>query len=71
MNWCEFEKFILSIGFKYDTYRQYEYKKYNIYLDRDHYDFYNGSEWICYIKLDDLRLLNKIIREYKLKNILG
>ena len=33
MNWSEFEKFILSIGFKNGTYGyHYHYKEYVIYL---------------------------------------
>ena len=70
MNQEEFIKFILSIGFKHHYNDIYSYKSYRIDLDYECYDFYNGSEWDRNIYLNDLTPLKKIIRSYKLKNIL-
>ena len=75
----EFIKFIESIGFKYIEFIGikyndvivYGYKEYIISLYSKDYDIYNGSEWIFNIKFNDLTPLDKIIRSYKLKNILG
>ena len=73
----DIEKFILSIGFKYngnigDYY--YNYKEFVIYLYDDHYDFYNGIEWFDDIDLNDLRPLDKEfkkeLRSIKLKGLL-
>ena len=69
MNVEEFIKFIESIGFKY-TGHFYRYKKYKIDLYYECYDFCDGSEWIYSIVLNDLRLLRKLDRSYKLKKIL-
>ena len=70
----EFIIFIESIGFK--SIGRYYYKEFVIYLyDIYHYDFFNGSEWIFNIKLNDLRLIEnyfkKELRTFKLKKILG
>ena len=70
MNRKEFIKYIESIGFKTFGFYYY-YKQYRIDLYKYKYEFYNGSEWIYYIKLDDLTPLKKIERSYKLKKILG
>ena len=69
MNVEEFKKFIESIGFKY-TGHFYRYKSYIIGLYPEHYNFENGSEWINRIHYNDLTLLRKLDRSYKLKKIL-
>ena len=73
MKYTEFKKLIESIGFKLNEHNLfYNYKEFKIDLyDIYYYDFYNGSEWIFSIKLNDLTPLDKIIRSYKLKKILG
>ena len=69
----EFIIFIKSIGFT-TSHRIQEYKEYRIDLYKYEYGFYNGSEWIYYIKLDDLTPLEKYfkreLRSIKLKKIL-
>ena len=47
-----------------------EYKEYRICLYNKYYNFYNGSEWIFIVKLNQLRHLKQIERSYKLKKIL-
>ena len=69
MSTGEFIKFIESIGFEYNGF-YFHYKKYKIDLYYECYDFYDGSEWIYSIVLNDLRLLRKLDRSYKLKKIL-
>ena len=70
----EFEKLIESIGFK-SIGRYYYYKEFVIYLYANEYNFYNGSEWVYDIDLNDLRLIEnyfkKELRTFKLKKILG
>ena len=66
----EFINYIESIGFKYNGHGYYVYKECEIYLWNDHYDFYNRSELIHYIDLNDLTPLKKITRSIKLKQIL-
>ena len=71
MNKEEFINYIESIGFKYNKYDQfYKYKEYEIFLYQVHYDFYNRSELIYNIDLNDLTPLKKITRSIKLKQIL-
>ena len=70
MNYIEFINNIESIGFKYNEHDYYGYKEYIIYLYKDVYSFYNGSEWIRNIYLNDLTPLKKITRSIKLKQIL-
>ena len=69
----DIEKLIISIGFKYNVY--YEYKEYCIVLYKDQYSFYNGSEWIRNIYLNDLSPIKEHfkneLRSIKLKKILG
>ena len=65
----EFIKYIESIGFKYNG-SSYRYKEYYIYLFIEYYHFYNGSESIYDIPLNDLTPLLKLIRSIKLKKIL-
>ena len=82
----EFITYIESIGFKYykkDSISvRYEYlclTKYRIDIYRDIYydiyDFWNGSEFVQNIHLNDLRLIQecfkKELRSIKLRNILG
>ena len=66
----EFKKFIESIGFKYTGHGYYVYKECEIYLWNDHYDFYNISELIYNIDLNDLTPLKKMTRCIKLKQLL-
>ena len=67
----EFKQFIESIGFKFNSHNIfYEYKEYRICLYNKYYNFYNGSEWIFIVKLNQLRHLKQIERSYKLKKIL-
>ena len=78
----EFKMFIETIGFEYavsfnnierhDIYNdRYNYKEYRIELYNNYYEFYNGSEWVYDIDLNDLTPLKQIERSYKLKKILG
>ena len=67
----EFKLYIESIGFKYNVHRYYVYKNNQIDLYSSYYDFWNGSEWIFIVKLNDLTPLKQIERSYKLKKILG
>ena len=69
MNHEEFINYIESIGFKYDGYG-YLCKEYIILLYYDTYGFCNGSEWFHDIDYDDLKLLKKFERSYKLKELL-
>ena len=73
MNNIEFEKFIESIGFKYNGH-YYRYKDYIIFLNSDNYEFNNGSEWVLCIEFYDLTpLKNELKNEFrslKLKQIL-
>jgi hypothetical protein len=70
----EFGILIESIGFRYNGfYYDYDYKEFriNLYLYVDHYDFFNGFEWIKHIPYTDLRPeLLKLIRSIKLKQLL-
>ena len=72
MNIEEFEKFIESIGFKYNVY-SYLYKEYIIDLYEYTYEFYNGSGWVGY-DYNDLSPLEKEfkkeLRSVKLKELL-
>ena len=73
MNRTEFINFIISIGFKWDDHIHnldyYKYEKHIILLNLNCYTYYNGSEYLNY-HLDDLTILMKITRDYKLKKIL-
>ena len=76
MTRLEFHEFIKSLGFKLNgVYGGYIYKEYKIDLYGYHYDFYNGSEWVFSIPLNDLTPLvkefKKELRSIKLINILG
>ena len=70
----EFKNYIKSIGFEYNDAIVYDYKKYRIDLYQYIYDFYNGSEWVYDIDLNDLTLLEKYfkkeLRSIKLKQLL-
>ena len=69
----EFIKLIKSIRFILDfdlAYHRYFYKNYTIHIYDKVYDFFNGSEMVLYIKLNDLNVLKRIERSIKLKNIL-
>ena len=75
MNIEEFEKYINSIGFKtHDWY--YVYEKYRIDLLKNscYYDYYNGSEWVFSIPLNDLTPIEEEfkqkLRSIKLKGLL-
>ena len=68
----EFKQFIESIGFKREGLFYY-YKSYRIDL-YNYYHFYNGSEWIFNIPLNDIRpfdmYFKKELRSIKLKELL-
>ena len=74
----EFKKFIESIGFKSDTdwICRYRYKEYTIITHPKYNtcDFYNGSEWVFYNKLNDIRpfdmYFKQELRSFKLKELL-
>jgi hypothetical protein len=66
----EFINYIESIGFKLNDRFSYEYKEFKLYLHSYSYDFYNGSEWINLIPLNDLTDVLKLSRSIKLKSIL-
>ena len=67
----EFKLLIESIGFKYNKiYDNYAYEEFRIYLWKDVYTFHNGSNWFNNIPLNDLTPILKLIRSYKLKQIL-
>ena len=75
----DFQKYIKSIGFKFDDnyheYKKYyEYKKFRIYLYTNYYSFYNGYEWIYNRDLNDSTPLEKEfkneLRSIKLKELL-
>ena len=66
----EFTKYIKSIGFKHNKhYNSYEYKEYYIDLYNNYYTFYNGSKWSEH-NYNELTLLLKVSRSYKLKQLL-
>ena len=72
----DFQKYIESIGFKYNVKDYFHYyKKYRIDLDYyDYYDFWTGSKWIKKIEFNDLtpfKVFKKELRSIKLKKILG
>ena len=70
-NYFELHKYIISFGFIYDGNKDgYFYKNYTIHIYDKVYDFFNGSEMVLYIKLNDLNVLKRIERSIKLKNIL-
>ena len=75
MDLYEFRKIMVSIGFKYNGHRYYEYKNYQIDLYNNYYNFYNGLEWFYANTLTDLRPLEKYfkkeLRSIKLKQLLG
>jgi hypothetical protein len=80
MNIEEFIKYIELIGFRYISYDHYIYKykeiKLDLYSDSyDSYYFWNGSDWIYDIPLNDLKPINeyfkKELRCIKLKALLG
>ena len=75
----DFKLLIESIGFKHNN-GYYIFKEFKIYLyysiqyDFFQYDFYNGSEWVLGISLNDLTPLENNfkneLRSYKLKVLL-
>ena len=70
----DFRIYIESLGFEHSNIGIYKYKGYIIDSYHDHYDFYNGSIWTYYIKLNDLRPLENYfkqeMRRIKLKRLL-
>ena len=72
----DFQKYILSIGFKYnDWYYVYNRYKIDLYDLSNSYSFFNGFEWSILLDLNDLTLLENEfkleLRSIKLKQLLG
>ena len=70
MNQKEFKKLIESIGFKLNDRFSYEYKEFRIYLYDNFYNFWNCSEIIYDIPLNDLTEILKLSRSIKFKELL-
>ena len=67
----EFEKYLKSIGFKYNGHGYYNYKEYEIFLLYDSYNFFNRFVCDYNIPMSDIRKLKRIERSYKLKKLLS
>ena len=65
----EFIDYIKSLGFIcFDVY--FKYKGFSIIVDYRYYDFWDGSNWVYNIPHDNLELLRKFDRSYKIRKIL-